>query len=450
MVLVDDELTATTSEATPKPAAPAPRRRRVRAVFMRPRRAIVKVHRWTSIALFAWVVIVSLTGAWLVFHHAFESWLDPATATTRRAGDIGPQAATDAAIEALPEATPSLYVLTMPRNGRGVYQVLRRGAAVEGAPEPAEGEEPLHEHVTYFVDPGSGDGQRSRRRRRRPGVVVAVPRAHVPVAGLGLVRRRSTPRPAGAAPTPTASSRAASRASSATCSPTAWTWSAGCRCCSSSCCSPASTSGTGRACAGGRRRSSIKRGRGAFAFNMSMHKVDRLRRVDPAARRRLHRHGLRLPQPEHVVRERHAGAARLLPVDAARGRRLRRGRRARADRRSTPRWRRSSERYPDRAVQLRSTSAVRRDRSTYSAWVTRGLRPVDAGGRRRQHVRRRRPVQRARSSTTAHRRRATSSTRRGTTGTSRCTRATSAARRRGRCGRCWRSPRSPSGSPASR
>ena len=43
----------------------------------------------------------------------------------------------------------------MPRNGRGVYQVFLE-VPVEGAPAPAEGEEPLHEHVTFFVDPGSG------------------------------------------------------------------------------------------------------------------------------------------------------------------------------------------------------------------------------------------------------------------------------------------------------
>ena len=46
--------------------------------------------------------------------------------------------------------------LTLPRNGRGVYQVFVE-VPVEGAPEPAEGEEALHEHFTYFVDPGSGE-----------------------------------------------------------------------------------------------------------------------------------------------------------------------------------------------------------------------------------------------------------------------------------------------------
>ena len=98
MVLLDDDRTAAEGAAIPAAPPPQPRRRRVRAVFMRPRRLVVKVHRWTSIALFAWVVVVSLTGAWLVFHNVFEGWLNPDRFDTTE-GDVGPQAAVDAAVD---------------------------------------------------------------------------------------------------------------------------------------------------------------------------------------------------------------------------------------------------------------------------------------------------------------------------------------------------------------
>ena len=66
---------------------------------------------------------------------------------------------------------------------------------------------------------------------------------------------------------------------------------------------------------------------------------DRVRRVGAAARRRLHRHRLRLPEPQLVVRERHAGPARLLPVDPAGGRGVRAAGPAVSRSTSTRRWR---------------------------------------------------------------------------------------------------------------
>src|SRR6476659_3967922 len=98
-------------------ARPSP----VRAVAMRPRRTLVKTHRWLGIGLMAWLVVISLTGAWLVSNDAIESWLhgDRYASTD---GDVGPQAALDAADEVLPDDA-TVYGVVMPRNGRGVYQV---------------------------------------------------------------------------------------------------------------------------------------------------------------------------------------------------------------------------------------------------------------------------------------------------------------------------------------
>ena len=391
---------------------------------MRPRRLVVKVHRWTSIALFAWVVIVSLTGAWLVFHNVFEGWLNPGRFDTTE-GDVGPQAAVDAAVEEA-GGDGDLSFLTLPRNGRGVYQVFLE-VPVEGAPAPAEGEEPLHEHVTFFVDPGSAHGQRPRRRHRR-GVVVAVPRPHVPVAGLGPVRGvrpgdRLVPR-----------RRRRHRAGRHQ----------GCRL----------------------RRAPRRHGHGRLA-GRAVHRraADRLLRLVLAGRAPLgdgagdqaRSRGVRL---QHVAAQGHrlrrvGATARRSPSPASpspsptstRGTRTPRRRSATSTCGRHPEDAVSGEADGRERIDLDAALAAIEDalprprRAVADAAVRRDLdllgvghprvRPVDTRGRRRQRLRRPRPVHRRRSSTTAHPKRATSSISCGTTGTSRCTPATSAARSRG-------------------
>src|SRR5262245_14530707 len=122
-------------------------RQRLRAVAMRPRRVLVKVHRWLSIPLFLWLVVISLTGAWLVVSPSTERWLHPQRYATTQ-GDVGPQAALDAARDAAPEGA-TVYSLTLPVNGAGVYEAW---AEVPRADDPDA--EPRYRE--YFVDPGSG------------------------------------------------------------------------------------------------------------------------------------------------------------------------------------------------------------------------------------------------------------------------------------------------------
>src|SRR4051812_82118 len=91
MTLVRDEVTIDeVGEATPPP--PPARPRRIRRLAMRPRRAIARVHRWLSFALMAWLIVIGLTGAWLVVHDAVESWIHSDRYTTTP-GDVGMQAA---------------------------------------------------------------------------------------------------------------------------------------------------------------------------------------------------------------------------------------------------------------------------------------------------------------------------------------------------------------------
>ena len=128
----------------------APKRRqpsRIRRWAMRPRRGLVKVHRWLSLGLMVWIVIVAFTGAWLVERHQLDAWLHPGRYDAT-SGDVGPERAKDAAQAEMPDDA-SVYVVTLPVNGRGVYQV--------GFELPADrkGDEPVYKRV--FVDPGNGE-----------------------------------------------------------------------------------------------------------------------------------------------------------------------------------------------------------------------------------------------------------------------------------------------------
>jgi len=128
---------------------PEPTRRRpsvVRRVFMRPRKVVVKTHRWLSIVLVVWLVVISLTGGWLVEHHAIDSWLHHDRYASA-SGDVGPEAAKVAVEKKLAKGA-TVYGVTMPSNGRGVYQV---GVEVPGPTEESEAT-----YLTYLVNPGTG------------------------------------------------------------------------------------------------------------------------------------------------------------------------------------------------------------------------------------------------------------------------------------------------------
>jgi uncharacterized iron-regulated membrane protein len=113
---------------------------------------VVRVHRWLSLILLAWLVVIALTGAWLAVHDGVSSWFQ-ADRYRASAGDVGPAAAAAAALADQPDAT--VEVVTMPRNGRGRYLVTVVFPEA-GAPAPADGSEPPHRNVTYTIDPGSG------------------------------------------------------------------------------------------------------------------------------------------------------------------------------------------------------------------------------------------------------------------------------------------------------
>lgn len=100
----------------------------------------LRVHRWLSLALLAWILLESVTGAFLVFAPEIDRWWnrDQYNATP---GDVGTDSAIDAARDARP-GEPVRFVIAPGTEG-SMY-------AVETVDEAGA----LH---TVLVDPGTGD-----------------------------------------------------------------------------------------------------------------------------------------------------------------------------------------------------------------------------------------------------------------------------------------------------
>jgi uncharacterized iron-regulated membrane protein len=118
---------------------------RRRRLIMRPRRLFVKVHRWTSLVLLAWLVVIGVTGAWLAVNDGVESQFDRSLYRATD-GDVGFDAAVDAAMASAPEGSV-VSLVNAPSDGRGVYQVH--------IDEPAGGDAIVSRR--HLVDPGTGN-----------------------------------------------------------------------------------------------------------------------------------------------------------------------------------------------------------------------------------------------------------------------------------------------------
>ena len=299
------------AEAQPESDLQAKRRpSRTRRIAMRLRRAMVKVHRWLALVLFAWFIVISITGAWLVVHHAVESWIHPDRYTATE-GDVGAQAALDAGATALPEGRVRLRAHRAAQRARRVPRLWRDPPARR---VPRDRLPELRDRVRGSRHRRRERGAEGRRRRH----ALAVPRARVPVAGPRAVRCL---RPGDGLVSP---ERRRPRAG-------------GCQ---------------GRGVRRAARRhghdrlvlARLHRGpahgllplvlarRAALGNGPRGEARARALRLPPVAapgggsrvlgapaRRRVHRRRLRLPEHEQVVRERHARPARLRSVGTGRG-----------------------------------------------------------------------------------------------------------------------------------
>jgi uncharacterized iron-regulated membrane protein len=141
--------TTTEIDAGQEPAAPAPppRRSRTRRVALRPRRLLVRVHRWLSIGLTVWFVVVAATGLTLIFadrlNHVFRPELYRSSS-----GDAPLADAIRAAERAVP-GSHATYVAPAATGGEGVDRV---SLEIPGEDEDAE-----PSYRLAFVDPGTAE-----------------------------------------------------------------------------------------------------------------------------------------------------------------------------------------------------------------------------------------------------------------------------------------------------
>lgn len=142
----DDAPTAAPRSAAARRTARPPRpRSRARSAlhraFVGKRAPLVKVHRWLSFLLLAWIVLESVTGAAIVFAHEIDhAWNRDRFSPT--AGDVGPTQALAAAREANPEMVVSF--LSAPHGDTGGMYV-------------ASMVDTQAEFHTVVIDPGTGE-----------------------------------------------------------------------------------------------------------------------------------------------------------------------------------------------------------------------------------------------------------------------------------------------------
>lgn len=144
-----------------RPAATKRRPRRIHRFLVRRRGPFVKVHRWLSFVLLAWVVVESVTGAAIVFASDIDhAWNRDAFTSTP--GDVGVDEAIAAAREARPDDLVR-YVST-PGSGHtnGMYAVWVTDA--DG------------DYHNVLVDPGSGDV--TAKDHHEPAAIAFLERLH--------------------------------------------------------------------------------------------------------------------------------------------------------------------------------------------------------------------------------------------------------------------------------
>jgi uncharacterized iron-regulated membrane protein len=124
--------------ADPRRGRGADRRTTVARWAGKPRGGLVKVHRWLSFVLMAWLVVISATGVVLVLGDHINHWTG-GHLYRHGDGDLGVDAAMEAAKQSVPEDAAVIYV-TLPANASGVYLVTF---------EVPEGES------TVYVDPAT-------------------------------------------------------------------------------------------------------------------------------------------------------------------------------------------------------------------------------------------------------------------------------------------------------
>lgn len=134
------------------------RRRRDRRIPLPSRSLMLKIHRWLSLGGLVWILIISLTGAVLVFGPQITARSRPELFEATP-GDKGPQAMVDAGLARFPDEDVAIDHISFPIDNRGVYvlhvtvsqrataEQLATGATIERNPRS----------WLVYLDPGTAE-----------------------------------------------------------------------------------------------------------------------------------------------------------------------------------------------------------------------------------------------------------------------------------------------------
>ena len=136
------------------PARPRPKERRIP---LPARSLMLKIHRWLSLGALVWILIISLTGAVLIFAPQITAKSRPELFKTTP-GDRGPQAMVDASIARFPNDDVAVDHISFPVDNRGVYVLHVTVSSRATAEQLATGApiERTSRSWLVYLDPGTG------------------------------------------------------------------------------------------------------------------------------------------------------------------------------------------------------------------------------------------------------------------------------------------------------
>lgn len=152
------DLDGETVDIDGRSAPPTNTRRRDGRIPLPSRALMLKLHRWLSLGGLVWILIITLTGAVLVFAPQITAWSRPELFKAT-AGDKGPQAMVDTAIAHFEGQDAGVDTISFPADNRGVYvlqmNVTQRATAEQLATGAKIDRKPRSWMV--YLDPGTGN-----------------------------------------------------------------------------------------------------------------------------------------------------------------------------------------------------------------------------------------------------------------------------------------------------
>ena len=165
-------------DGRPAAAKKGVRLRDRRVPLVPPRSLMLKIHRWLSLGFLVWIIIVSLTGAVLVFAPQITARNRPELFKSTPGEMKGPQAMVDAALAHFPDDDVAIDDISFPVDNRGVYVLDVKVTERATLEQLASGEKlNLKSRLwVVYIDPATG--QINGTRKESEGFIYWCKRGH--------------------------------------------------------------------------------------------------------------------------------------------------------------------------------------------------------------------------------------------------------------------------------